>query len=45
MKNTLKGTLTEENLLKAVSMEVAERSRFSILWQYHARGRKTYDKL
>lgn len=35
----------EENLLKAVSMQVAERSRFSILWQYHARGRKTYDKL
>ena len=35
----------EENLLKAVSMEVPERSRFSILWQYHARGRKTYDKL
>ncbi len=35
----------EENLLKAVSMEVPERSCFSILWQYHARGRKTYDKL
>ena len=35
----------EENLLKAVSMEVPERSSFSILWQYHARGRKTYDKL
>ena len=35
----------EENLLKAVSMEVAERSRFSILWQYHVRGKKRYAEL
>ena len=35
----------EENLLQAVSMDVPERSCFSILWQYHARGRKTFDKL
>lgn len=35
----------EENLLKAVAMEVAERSRFSILWQYHVRGKKRYAEL
>ena len=35
----------EENLQKAVSMDVAERSRYSILWRYHVKGRKCYDKL
>ena len=35
----------EENLRKATSMDVPERTRFSILWKYHARGRKTFDKL
>lgn len=35
----------EENLAKAVSMEVYGRSSFSILWKYHVRGRKTYDRL
>jgi len=35
----------EENLLRAVSMEVPERTRFSILWRYHVRGGKTYAKL
>ena len=35
----------EENLRKAVSMDVAERSRFSILWKYHVNKCKTYDKL
>lgn len=35
----------EENLRRAVSMEVPERTRFSILWMYHVRGGKTYVKL
>lgn len=35
----------EENLSKAISMDVPERSRFSILWKYHVRGCKTFDKL
>ena len=34
-----------ENLLQAVSMDVPERSCFSILWQYHVRGRKRYAEL
>ena len=35
----------EENLRKAASMEIPERTPFSILWKYHARGCKTFDKL
>ena len=35
----------EENLQKAASMDVAERTRFSILWKYHAKGCKTFDRL
>ena len=35
----------EENIRKAVSMDVPERSRFSILWKYHAKKCKTYDRL
>ena len=35
----------EENLQKAASMNVAERTRFSILWKYHAKGCKTFDRL
>ena len=35
----------EENLQKATSMDVAERVRFSILWKYHAKGCKTFDRL
>lgn len=35
----------EENLSKAVSMDVPERTSFSILWKYHVGGCKTYDKL
>lgn len=35
----------EENLRKAVSMDVPERSRFSILWMYHVKRCKTYDRL
>ena len=35
----------EENLSKAVSMDVPERTPFSILWKYHVGGCKTYDKL
>ena len=35
----------EENIRKAQSMDVPERSRFSILWKYHVRGCKTCDKL
>ena len=35
----------EENLRKAQSMEIPERSSFSILWKYHVRGCKTYDRL
>lgn len=34
-----------ENLQKAVSMDIAERSRYSILWRYHAKGCKVYSKL
>ena len=35
----------EENVAKAVCMEVSERTRFSILWRYHLKGCKTFDKL
>ena len=35
----------EENLRKAISMDVPERTRFSILWKYHVRGCKTFDRL
>lgn len=35
----------EENVAKAVSMEVPEHTRFSILWRYHLKGCKTFDKL
>ena len=35
----------EENIRKAVSMDVPERSRFSILWMYHVKRCKTYDRL
>ena len=35
----------EENLRKAASMDVPERTRFSILWKYHAKQCKTYDRL
>ena len=35
----------EENLHKAVSMDVPERTRFSILWRYHLKKNKTFDKL
>ena len=38
-------TSREENFRKAISMDVPERTRFSILWKYHARGCKTFDKL
>jgi GT2 family glycosyltransferase len=35
----------EENLQKSVSMDIAERSRYSILWRYHVKGCKEYSKL
>ena len=35
----------EENLRKAVSMDIPERTPFSILWKYYARGCKTFDIL
>lgn len=35
----------EENVRKAVLMDVPERSRFSILWKYHLKGCKTYNQL
>jgi GT2 family glycosyltransferase len=38
-------TSREENLHKAVSMDVPERTRFSILWKYHVKRCKTFDKL
>ena len=38
-------TSREENLQKATSMDVAERVQLSILWKYHAKGCKTFDKL
>ena len=38
-------TSREENLRKAVSMDVPERTRFSILWKYHVGRCHTFDKL
>ena len=35
----------EENLRKSVSMNVLERSRFSILWKYYIGRCRTFDKL
>ncbi len=35
----------EDNLQKAVSMDVPERTRFSILWKYHVSRCHTFDKL
>ena len=35
----------EENLQKAASMDVPERTRFSILWKYHVGRCHTFDKL
>ena len=35
----------EENLRKSVSMNVPERSRFSILWKYYIGRCRTFDKL
>lgn len=35
----------EENLHKAVTMDVAERTPFSILWKYHVCGCRTFNKL
>ena len=35
----------EENLHKSISMDVPERARFSILWKYHVKRCKTFDKL
>ena len=35
----------EENLRHAASMHVPERTTFSILWRYHAKGCTTFDKL
>lgn len=35
----------EENLRCAVSMEVPERTHFSILWKYHVGGKKIYNEL
>ena len=35
----------EENLRKSVSMDVPERTRYSILWKYHVGRCHTFDKL
>ena len=35
----------EENIDKAVTMNIPERTGFSILWKYHARGCRTFDRL
>jgi GT2 family glycosyltransferase len=35
----------EENLNRATSMDVSERTRFSILWKYHVKGCKTFNRL
>lgn len=35
----------EENLRQAVSMDIPERTRFSILWKYHLLRCQTFDKL
>ena len=37
--------LREENLRKAVSMDIPERTRFSILWKYHVKRCKTFGRL
>lgn len=38
-------TSREENIKKATSMDVAERTGYSILWRYHVKGCKTFDRL
>ena len=38
-------TSREENIKKATSMDVAERTGHSILWRYHVKGCKTFDRL
>ena len=35
----------DENLCKSVSMDVPERTSFSILWKYHVCSCKTFDRL
>lgn len=35
----------EENLQKSVSMDIPERTRFSILWKYHIKRCRTYNQL
>jgi hypothetical protein len=35
----------KENLGKAVSDDIPERVKFSILWQYYAKGRKFFSNL
>jgi hypothetical protein len=35
----------EESLRNSVSMDVPERTSFSILWKYHVCGCKTFDRL
>jgi GT2 family glycosyltransferase len=44
LKDTFRAS-REENLQKAASMDVPERTRLSILWSYHVKGCKTFDKL
>lgn len=44
LKSTFRAS-REENLAKASSMNVPERTRFSILWKYHLKGCKTYNQL
>lgn len=44
LKSTFRAS-REENLAKASSMNVPERTRFSILWKYHLKGCKTYNLL
>lgn len=44
LKTTFR-TSREENLQKAISMDVPERMRFSILWKYHFKRCHTFDKL
>lgn len=38
-------SIREENIRNAVSVNIPERCRFSILWQYHVRGKRLYNDL
>lgn len=38
-------SVREQNLAAAVTVEIKERSRFSLLWQYYLKGKKRFSQL